>query len=95
MAVPHGRQEGCCGRPRDGAGRSGAAVVQGSGSSSAWLNDGDGSLHNTGGDNQRWGETAMDHEAVFTFVRADESECVLRLSCIIRGRGRQLRVTEA
>ena len=34
----------------------------------------------------------MDQEAVFTFVRADESECMLRLICINRGRGRELRM---
>ena len=34
----------------------------------------------------------MDHEAVFKFVRADESECILRLCCINRGRGRELRM---
>ena len=33
-----------------------------------------------------------DHEAVFTFVRADESECMLRLCCTNRGRGRELRM---
>ena len=34
----------------------------------------------------------MDHEAFFKFVRADESECILRLRCINRGRGRGLRI---
>lgn len=34
----------------------------------------------------------MDHEAVFTFVRADTTECMLRLCCIDRGRGRELRI---
>ena len=33
----------------------------------------------------------MDHEAVFKFVRADESECKLRLCCINQ-RGRELRM---
>ena len=34
--------------------------------------------------------TNMDHEAVFKFVRADASECILRLRCINRNRGREL-----
>ena len=33
----------------------------------------------------------MEHEAVFKFVRADESECMLRLCCINCERGRELR----
>ena len=31
-----------------------------------------------------------DNEAVFKFIRSDESECILRLGCITQGQGRQL-----
>ena len=31
-------------------------------------------------------------EAVFTFSRADDTECTVRLRCIRRGKGRELRV---
>ena len=32
------------------------------------------------------------HEAVFKFIRADDTECTLMLLCIEREKGRQLRV---